>query len=207
MSDIIDFRFVRFESLLIKFARSNEIPTDFLDGSMDLDYLSTKYKSQLSDYHLKLVTKLKRLMSSKIKKSADNVLEAFMEEYIYFYNNQCTKEEKWRIYEVASKYRPNLNPIRALYYELLSIMNSFNPENSVHHIVIDLFMDSEWRNSIINCVTKDMKAIDKILTTYRYPLDKIGEKPFEFLYLIELRKDLNTARGIFRSMEHWSPDE
>ena len=57
MSDIIDFRFVRFESLLIKFARSNEIPTDFLDGSMDLDYLSTKYKSQLSDYHLKLVTK------------------------------------------------------------------------------------------------------------------------------------------------------
>ncbi len=207
MSDIIDFRFVRFESLLIKFARSNEIPTDFLDGSMDLNYLSTKYKSQLSDYHLKLVTKLKRLMSSKIKKSADNVLEAFMEEYIYFYNNQCTKEEKWRIYEVASKYRPNLNPIRALYYELLSIMNSFNPENSVQHIVIDLFMDSEWRNSIINCVTKDMKAIDKILTTYRYPLDKLGEKPFEFLYLIELRKDLNTARGVFRSMEHWSPDE
>ena len=207
MSDIIDFRFVRFESLLIKFARTNEIPTDFIDGSMNLDYLSSKYKTQLSDYHLKLVTKLKRLMSSKIKKSADNVIEAFLEEYAYFYNNQCTKEDKWRIQEVASKYRPNLNPIRALYYELLSIMNSFNPENSVQHIVIDLFMDSEWRNTIINCVTKDIKSIDKILSTYHYPLEKIGEKPFEFLYLVELRKDLSTARSVFRSMEHWSPDE
>lgn len=44
MSEIIDFRFVRFESLLIKFARTNEIPTDFIDGSMNLDYLSNKYK-------------------------------------------------------------------------------------------------------------------------------------------------------------------
>ena len=79
MSDIIDFRLVRFESLLIKFAKSNEIPIDFLDGSMNLDYLAKRYNDQLSDYHKKVVVKLKRLLSSKIKKSADNVLESFME--------------------------------------------------------------------------------------------------------------------------------
>lgn len=207
MSDIIDFRLVRFESLLLSFAKTNEIPTDFLDGTMDLEYLSIKYKSQLSEYHNKLVSKLKRLMTSKLRNSADNVLESFMEEYIHFYNNQCTKEDKWRIHEVASKYRPNLNPIRALYYEILRVMNGYNPENSVHHIVVDLFMDNEWRNTIINCVTKDIVTIDKILSTYHMPLEKIGEKPFEFLYLVELRKDLNTARNVFRSMEHWSPDE
>ena len=141
MSDIIDFRLVRFESLLIKFAKSNEIPIEFLDGTMNLDYLSKRYTSQLSDYHKKVAVKLKRLLSSKIKKSADNVLESFMEDYIHFYNNQCTKEEKWRIIEVARKYRPNLNPIRALYYELLNIMNEYNPENEVHQIVVDLFLD------------------------------------------------------------------
>ena len=74
MSDIIDFRLVRFESLLIKFAKSNEIPIEFLDGTMNLDYLSKRYTSQLSDYHKKVAVKLKRLLSSKIKKSADNVL-------------------------------------------------------------------------------------------------------------------------------------
>ena len=86
-------------------------------------------------------------------------------------------------------------------------MNSYNPESKVHIFVLNLFMDAEWRNSIINCVQKDITAIDTITSTYHYPLEKIGEKPFEFFYLVELKKDLDTARSVFRSMGHWSPDE
>jgi len=207
MSDIIDFRLVRFESLLIKFAKTNEIPNEFLDGTMDLEYLSIKYKNNLSEYHSKIVSKLKRLLTSRIKKSAKNVLVTFMEEYYYFYTNQCTKEMKWHHEEVMSKYRKNLNPIRALYYETLNIMSAYNPQSEVHQFVVDLFSDAEWRNAIITCITKDIRVIDKITSTYHYPLEQIGEKPFEFLYLVELKKDLVSARGVFRSMEHWSPDE
>ncbi len=207
MSDIIDFRLVRFESLLIKFAKTNEIPNQLLDGTMDLEYLSIKYKNNLSEYHSKIVSKLKRLLTSRIKKSAKNVLVTFMEEYYYFYTNQCTKEMKWHHEEVMSKYRKNLNPIRALYYETLNIMSAYNPQSEVHQFVVDLFSDAEWRNAIITCITKDIRVIDKITSTYHYPLEQIGEKPFEFLYLVELKKDLVSARGVFRSMEHWSPDE
>jgi len=207
MSDIIDFRLVRFESLLIKFAKTNEIPNEFLDGTMDLEYLSIKYKNNLSEYHSKIVSKLKRLLTSRIKKSAKNVLVTFMEEYYYFYTNQCTKEMKWHHEVVMSKYRKNLNPIRALYYETLNIMSAYNPQSEVHQFVVDLFSDAEWRNAIITCITKDIRVIDKITSTYHYPLEQIGEKPFEFLYLVELKKDLVSARGVFRSMEHWSPDE
>lgn len=207
MLEIIDFRLVRFESLLIKFAKTNEIPNEFLDGSMDLEYLSTKYKDTLSEYHTKIVSKLKRLLTSRIKKSAKNVLVTFMEEYYYFYTTQCTKESKWHHEIVMSKYRKNINPIRAMYYEVLNLMSAYNPENEVHQFVVDLFTDAEWRNAIINCISKDIKVIDKITSTYHYPLEKIGEKPFEFLYLVELKKDLVSARSVFRSMEHWSPDE
>ena len=207
MSDIIDFRLVRFESLLLKFAKTNEIPNQFIDGQMDLEDLAIFYKSDLSEYHLKIVAKLKRLLTSKIKKSSDNILETFMEEYVAFYTHQCTKEHQWYHDTVMSKYRKNLNPIRALYYELLNIMNAYNPTNGIHQFVVDLFSDAEWRNRIITCVNKDIHSIDKIISTYHYPLEKIGEKPFEFLYLLELKKDLVTARSIFRSMEHWSPDE
>lgn len=207
MSDIIDFRLVRFESLLIKFAKTNEIPNEFLDGTMDLEYLSIKYKDTLSEYHSKIVSKLKRILTSKIKKSAKNVLVTFMEEYYYFYTNQCTKENKWYHTIVMSKYRKNINPIRAMYYEVLNLMSAYNPENEVHQFVVDLFSDAEWRNSIITCITKDIRVIDKITSTFKNPLEKIGEKPFEFLYLVELKKDLVSARSIFRSMEHWHPDE
>ena len=207
MLEIIDFRLVRFESLLIKFAKTNEIPNEFIDGSMDLEYLSTKYKDTLSEYHTKIVSKLKRLLTSRIKKSAKNVLVTFMEEYYYFYTNQCTKESKWYHEIVMSKYRKNINPIRAMYYEILNLMSAYNPDNEVHQFVVDLFTDAEWRNAIINCISKDIKVIDKITSTYHYPLEKIGEKPFEFLYLVELKKDLVSARSVFRSMEHWSPDE
>lgn len=207
MDDIIDFKLVRFETLLIKFAKTNEIPHEFLDGSMNLDTLTKQYKHVLSEYHLKLSTKLKRLLSSRIKKSSENLYESFMEEYLQFYNNQCTREDKWKYDIVSSKYRKNLNPIRALYYELLNIMNSYNPDSPTHIFVLDLFSDAGWRNTIINCVQKDINTIDKIISTYHYPLEKIGDKPFEFLYLIELRKDLITARSIFRSMGHWTPDE
>lgn len=207
MSDIIDFRLVRFESLLIKFAKTNEIPNEFLDGTMDLEYLSIKYKGALSEYHLKIVSKLKRILTSKIKKSAKNVLVSFMEEYYYFYTNQCTKEEQWYHPIVMSKYRKNINPIRALYYDVLNLMSAYNPQSEVHQFVVDLFLDAEWRNSIISCITKDIRVIDKIISTYHFPLEKIGEKPFEFFYLVELKKDLVSARSVFRSMEYWSPDE
>ena len=207
MPDIIDFKKIRLENLLIKFAKSNEIPSEFIDGRMNPDELFSMYKDSLSEYHLKLLNKLKRILASRLRKSQKNIYESFIEEYLYFYKHQCTKEDKWRFPIVSSKYRDNLNPIRALYYELLNIMNSYNPESDVHVFVLDMFKDAEWRNTIINCVTKDVRAIDKITSTYHYPLEKIGEKPFEFLYLMELKKDLVTARSVFRSIEHWSPDE
>ncbi len=207
MSDIIDFRYVRFETLLIKFARTNEIPNEFIDGTMDIEELSATYKSMLSDYHTKLLNKLRRILTSRIKKSSDQVLITFMEEYYYFYTNQCTKEKKWYHEIVMSKYRKNLNPIRALYYEILDIMSAYNPDSQVHQFVVDLFLDAEWRNSIVRCISKDIRVIDKIVSTYSFPLNKIGDKPFEFLYLVELKKDLTSARGVFRAMAHWSPDE
>ena len=174
---------------------------------MNPDDLFNVYNNSLSEYHLKLLSKLRRILASRMRKSQKNIYESFMEEYLYFYKHQCTKEDKWRFPVVSSKYRDNLNPIRALYYELLNIMNSYNPESEVHAFVLDLFKDAEWRNSIINCVSKDITAIDTITSTYHYPLEKIGEKPFEFFYLVELKKDLITARSVFRSMGHWSPDE
>lgn len=207
MSDIIDFKKIRLENLLIKFAKSNEIPHEFIDGRMNPDTLHIAYKDLLSEYHLKLLNKVRRILTSRLRKSQENVHESFMEEYLYFYKHQCTKEDKWVYPIVSSKYRDNLNPIRALYYELLNIMNSYNPESEVHTFVLDLFTDAEWRNTIINCVSKDIRSIDKITSTYHYPLEKIGEKPFEFFYLLELKKDLNTAKSVFRSMAHWSPDE
>jgi len=207
MSDIIDFKKIRLENLLIKFAKSNEIPHEFIDGRMNPDILHIAYKDLLSEYHLKLLNKVRRILTSRLRKSQENVHESFMEEYLYFYKHQCTKEDKWVYPIVSSKYRDNLNPIRALYYELLNIMNSYNPESEVHTFVLDLFTDAEWRNTIINCVSKDIRSIDKITSTYHYPLEKIGEKPFEFFYLLELKKDLNTAKSVFQSMAHWSPDE
>lgn len=207
MSDIINFKLIRFENLLIKFAKSNEIPNEFLDGSINIDDYYKEFKDLLSPYHTKIYEKLKRLLTSKIKKSKDNLVMLFLEEYFYFYNHQCTKEDKWKFDTVMSKYRKNLNPIRALYYELIHVMNSYNPENHSHTFIVDLFLDPEWRNSIINCITKDINTIDIIMTKYHYPLEKAGVKPFEFLHLVELKKDFIDARNTFRSMSAWSPDE
>src|SRR5210317_708913 len=124
MPDIIDFKKIRLENLLIKFAKSNEVPIEFIDGRMNPDELFNLYKESLSEYHLKLLNKLKRILASRLRKSQENIYESFMEEYLYFYKHQCTKEDKWVYPIVSSKYRDNLNPIRALYYELLNIMNS-----------------------------------------------------------------------------------
>ena len=207
MSDIIDFKKIRLETFLIKFAKSNEIPNEFIDGTINVDVMYNAYKDNISEYHLKLLNKVRRVLASRLRKSQESIYESFMEEYIHFYHNQCTREDHWRYPLITANYRANLNPIRAIYYELLSIMNSYNPLKEEHTFIVDLFNDNECRNRLINCTTKDIKVIDSIISTYHYPLEKIGEKPFEFLYLVELKKDLEISRSAFRSMEHWSPDE
>ena len=58
MSDVIDFKKIRLENLLIKFAKSNEIPAEFIDGRMNPDDLHGMFKRELSEYHLKLLNKI-----------------------------------------------------------------------------------------------------------------------------------------------------
>ena len=55
MSDIIDFKKIRLETFLIKFAKSNEIPNEFIDGTINVDIMYNTYKDDISEYHLKLL--------------------------------------------------------------------------------------------------------------------------------------------------------
>ena len=58
MSDIIDFKKIRLETFLIKFAKSNEIPNEFIDGTINVDIMYNTYKDDISEYHLKLLNKV-----------------------------------------------------------------------------------------------------------------------------------------------------
>ena len=105
------------------------------------------------------------------------------------------------------KYRPNINPVRALFYELREITRSYNIENEYHAWLLGLIQDQEYNNKIIDALSIDIKRLEKIVSRYYLPLTQYTDKiPLELFHARQLIKDFRHYKNTFISLKSWDPE-
>jgi hypothetical protein len=205
--DIINFDSIRLTTELNKFKLHKTIPNTFLDGTFSILDLKENY-NDLSAKHKRLADRLMKKYDVEIRDSADGLEKSMLNEYRGFLSNQHCRAEWWVYPAVMQKYRVNINPVRAVYYETKEMIKKFN-SHSVHHGWLhDMITENEWHQRVMKAILSDRKRVDKIINFYLPLYESAGlETPIELKHLQTLRSDLLDYANLFTTVRNWSPDD
>ena len=121
--DIINFDAVRLTTELNKFQRHKAIPNSFFDGTFTIPQVLELYES-LSKRHKRIADKLIKQYKVDLNASEEGLVKSLRSEYTAFLENQHTRNDKWWYPAVMNKYRYNINPVRAITYEVREMASS-----------------------------------------------------------------------------------
>ena len=117
--------------------------------------------------------------------------------------NLRTKKDIFVFPSLMKKYRKDINPARALYFEISNLMLHFNSDDERHIWLLGLFKENTWRQELIHSCLLDVQNIDSLISKYFHHMKKEGNVSLEMLHIIEIRKDLKTYVGVFDDFSHF----
>tara|TARA_B100002019_G_C21224416_1_gene576555 strand:- start:145 stop:768 length:624 start_codon:yes stop_codon:yes gene_type:complete len=203
--DVINIDSIRLTTELNKFRRNKVIPSSFLDGTFTILDLKDNY-NDFSAKHKKLADKLIDVYNVELRQSADGLQKSLLNEYRGFVRNQYTRQEHWSYPAVMKNYRANINPVRAIYYEVKEMIKRYNDHDEHHGWLLDIVTSNEWHHRIMKDIIGDRKKVDKIINFYS-PLYEAGNipLPIEITHLKTLRSDLLDYANLFTKVKTWRP--
>ena len=206
MNDVVDFVLLRIQNELEKYQRTKTVPFDLLEGAYSIDDIKTSYYEKLSTKHKKIADSLIREYEKKIKESLDSLKYALRKDYTSTISQLETESAEFKFPSVLVKYRANINPIRALFYEVREIIRSYNPDNEYQAWLLGLLSDHEYNNKIVDALSIDIKRLERIVSRYYLPMTQHTDSiPLELFHARQLIKDFRHYKNTFITVKSWDP--
>ena len=206
--DVVDFVLLRIQHELKKYAKSKTIPFDLLEGAYSINDIKIYYYDQLSADYQKIADALINDYEKKITENLGSLKLALRKDYTSTISLLETDSSEFKFPSVLSKYRHNINPIRALFYEVRELVRSFNTDSEYHHWLHGLITDNDYNNKIIDALSIDIKRLEKIVSRYYLPMTKYTNKiPLELFHARQLIKDFQHYKNTFTRIKYWDLDE
>ena len=205
--DIINFDAIKLTTELNKYKRHKAIPNTFFDGTYTILDVRELY-DDLSSKAQKIADELIEHYNVEVKQSEEGLYKSFLNEYKAFLRNQHTRHEKWMYPPVMKKYRSNINPVRAISYDVREMAYSYNSHDDHHVWLAQLITEPNFYHRIIQDIIKDREKVDKILNYY-IPIYSVAnfKVPMEIKHLQTLRQDLLEYAKSFTEFRRYNPDE
>ena len=206
--EIIDFVVLRIQSELDRYQRTKTIPHSILDGTYDIEEVADLYIDKLTPKYQRLARKLQKEYYENITDNLDGLKETLRKEYTSVMNNLNTNHDSFYFSEVMNLYRPDMNPVRALYYQTREVIRRYNSEDPHHYWLIDLITDREYNNIICDSLAKDIKKLERIIKRYYIPITKLDDwVPLELFHARRTVQDYRHFYSFFQDVLHFKPDE
>lgn len=207
MSDVVDFVLLRIQHELDKFSKSKTVPFDILEGAYSIDDIKNTYYDRLTPKYKKIADALIKDYERKMQDNLESLKIALRKDYTSTINQLETESAEFMFPSVLVKYRANINPIRALFYELREVTRSYNSENEYHAWLIGLVTDCEYNNKLVDALSIDIKRLEKIVSRYYLPLTKYTDSiPLELFHARQLIKDFRHYKNTFINVKSWDPE-
>ncbi len=206
--EIIDFVVLRIQSELDRYQRTKTIPHSILDGTYDIEEVADLYIDKLTPKYQRLAKKLQKEYYENISDNLEGLKETLRKEYTSVMNNLATNHDSFYFSEVMNLYRPDMNPVRALYYQTREVIRRYNSEDPHHYWLIDLITDREYNNIICDSLAKDIKKLERIIKRYYIPITKLDDwVPLELFHAKRTVQDYRHFYSFFQDVLHFKPDE
>jgi len=206
MDDIISFKCVRIQSELERYERSKIIPHDLIEGTYSIDDI----EECLCHFDAKnqyIATKLIKAYKNNMAKHFEEIKVELRNEYSVVISNLETLSTDFQFPTVLRRYRPDINPVTALYYESRELVRSFDHYNDRHQWLLGLIQDREFNNQLVDALSKDIVRLDRIVSRYYWPMHKLSNDiPLELFHSRQITTDFKHYITMFRSMLEWEPN-
>ena len=207
MSDLIDFKCVRLQIELDRFNRSNTIPHDLLEGSFSIEDVE-ECMSKFTPKYKRIATKLIKTYKLNVKKNLSQLKETLRTDYAATIETLSTHSPHFIFPLLLKKYRPNINPVTALYYESRELIRSYDPTSHKDVWLHGLITDIEFNNKILDALSKDMKRLERVISRYYWPLTQLDDNiPLELFHARQMTKDFKHYYTFFTTVRYWDPEE
>lgn len=200
--EVIDFEVLRIQSELENYSRTETLPHLLLNGAYNLDEVFNAYYDKLTPKHKLIADHLKSNYDTTLTHCITSLRIALKKEYVAVMNDLSSEHEAFIFEHVRKKYRPGMNPLRALYYEIREVKRTFSSENDYHVWLVELITDKGFRNILEDALTKDIKRLEKIIARYYVPIVKNStDIPLELFHAKQTISDFRHYATVFRDID------
>jgi phenylalanyl-tRNA synthetase alpha subunit len=207
MSEVVDFVLLRIQHELDKYQKTKTVPFDLLEGAYSINEIKNDYYNNLNSKYKKIADRLIADYEKKIKENLNSLKSALRKDYTSTISQLETDSVDFKFPGVLVKYRANINPIRALFYEAREVIRSYNLENEFHNWLIGLLTNHEYNNKIVDALSIDIRRLEKIVSRYYLPLTQYTDSiPLELFHARQLIKDFRHYKNTFISIKNWDPE-
>lgn len=199
-TSIINLTKTRILIELEEYKVENKIPPYFLDGGYKKEFedsisaLDYWKKELASSGYSNELDEIRKFLTNNQVDTYTEEKEKFDLEYTILLKKLKTNKSDFKFPTVLYKYRPGINPVRALYFDVKALEVLYDKENKTHRWLISLFEDKKWYRKLQNAIHHDIISMENLINKHklRWTEIKMLTLPVKIHEAEQLLQDLNT---------------
>ena len=216
MSRIINFNQAKIAHSFEQFAKDGVITDNILENINSKFHFQSDIDDILNDYSDRDRTRFYNILldikdAVKQMTSEDNMTVRFEleDEYFNLLQNLETIDPKYKIPSILIKYRKDINPIRALKFELQEIMAMYTVDDDYHLWLIKEFKREDKIKEIIFAVKNDIIKIVEMQKKFKRAKKKYSYfvLPMSYYHCIEMEADMVSWIKTLQEFLVWSTQD
>ena len=216
MSRIINFNQAKIAHSFEKFSRDGVITDDILENINNNFHFESDIKDILVDYSekdqerfFKILLDIKEAVKQMTSEENMDIRFSLEDEYFNLLQNLETNDTKYKIPSILIKYRKDINPIRALKFELQEIMSMYTIEDDYHIWLVKEFKNEEKINEIVFRVKNDIIKIVQMQKKFKRAKEKYSYfvLPMSYYHCIEMEADMVSWIKTLQEFLVWSTQD
>ena len=216
MSRIINFNQAKIAHSFEKFSRDGVITDDILENINNNFHFESDIKDILVDYSekdqerfFKILLDIKEAVKQMTSEENMDIRFSLEDEYFNLLQNLETNDTKYKIPSILIKYRKDINPIRALKFELQEIMSMYTIDDDYHIWLVKEFKNEEKINEIVFRIKNDIIKIVQMQKKFKRAKEKYSYfvLPMSYYHCIEMEADMVSWIKTLQEFLVWSTQD
>lgn len=200
MKNIINLTKTRVLLELEEYKLHGTVPPYFLEGVFKSEFDDSRtallhWKKELADagYSVQFDEIEKFIINNEVDNYTEEK-EKFDLEFSIVLKRLKTNKSDFKFPTILYKYRPNINPVRAIYFDIKALEVLYDKENKNHRWLLSLFQDKKWYKKLLNAIHTDIISLENLINKnkLRWTSMKMLTLPVKIHEAEQLLQDLNT---------------
>jgi len=216
LSRIINFNQAKIAHSFEKFSRDGVITDDILENinnnfhfQSDIDDVLDEYSDRDRKRFYEILLDIKDAVKQMTSEENMDIRFSLEDEYFDLLQKLESNDTKYKIPSILIKYRKDINPIRALKFELQEIMSMYTIDDDYHLWLIKEFKNEEKIKEIIFAVKNDILKIVEMQKKFKRAKKKYSYfvLPMSYYHCIEMESDMVTWIKTLQEFLVWSTQD